>query len=47
MHSLGIETFDLDELILCVFEDLLSELLYIHIACMETFVPHGWILHVS
>ena len=45
--NVGIGTSDPHGLILCVSSGLFLVLLYIHIAGMETFVPHGWILHVS
>ena len=41
------ETFDLHELILCVSEGLLSELLCVHNVGIETFDLHGLILCVS
>ena len=44
---MNIETSDLHVLILCVSEDLLSELLCIHIVNIETVDPHGLILCVS
>ena len=40
-------TFGLYGQILCVSEDLLSELLYVHIVDIETFGLHGLILCVS
>ena len=44
---MGIGTFDLHALILCVSEGVLSELLYIHIVGMGTSDLHGLILCVS
>ena len=44
---MGSETFGLHELILCVSEGLLSELLCVHIVGIGTFGPHGLILCVS
>ena len=43
----GMGTFSLHGLILCVYEDLLFELLCIHTADMGTFVLHGQIFCVS
>ena len=47
MYFLGIGTFDLHGLILCVSEGLLSELLCVHIVGIENFFLHGLILCVS
>ena len=46
IHSVDIEMFDLHELILCVFGDDLSVLLYIHIDCIEMLDLHELILYV-
>ena len=47
IHIVGMETFDLDALILCVSEDALSELLCVHIVGIGTFDLHALILNVS
>ena len=47
IHIVGMGTFGLHELILCVSEGLLSELLCVHIVGIGTFGLHGPILHVS
>ena len=44
---MGIGAFDLHELILCVFEGVLSRLLCIHNVGMRSFDLHGQILCVS
>ena len=46
IHIVGIGTFGLHGLIVCVSEGCLSELLCIHIVGMETFDFHGLILYV-
>ena len=46
IHNVGMGTFDLHELILCVFAGFLSQLLCIHIVDMETSGLHGLILCV-
>ena len=43
IRNVGMESFDLYGLILCVSEGLLSELLYIHNVGMETSGLHGLI----
>ena len=47
IHTVGMETFGLHGLILCVSEGFLSELLCIHIVDIETFDLHALILCVS
>ena len=42
-HNMYMETFDLHEQILCVSEDLLSELLCIHNVDIGTYDLHGLI----
>ena len=47
IHNVSMYIFDLHELILCVPEDVLSELLYVHNVDMETFGLHELILYES
>ena len=46
-HNVGMGTFVLHGLILCVSEGEVSDLLGIHNVNMGTFVLHGRILYVS
>ena len=46
VHNVGIETFNLHELILCACKDFLYVLLCVHAVGMETFDLHGLILCV-
>ena len=47
IHNAGMETFDLHELILSVFEGYFSDLLCDHNVDIESFDLHGLILCVS